>query len=828
MLKFLSRLIALVVRAVMASKNNNKLTTGVRIVDLADKTHPVTPGTNAQGTGPGGGYDGPGYKPGRGGPIVATPTITPNGGTFIDSVLVTLECTTNNATIFYTTDGSTPTANSTRYIGPFTLITSSMVKAFAIKNGKQNSGVATADFAVKPATLIEIIVTGPDLVGFGLNVQFTATGHYNNGSTANLTEVVAWTSSNPSDVNIDDLGLATGMGAGSSEITAYLDGVYNVPPHLINCVVNLQAISIDGPASMSIGQQVQFVSYGTYEDTSVLDITNSSAWASSGTQATVTSTGSVTAVSTGTNNITSVIGAIGGTHVLEITNPLIALSAWGPTTVNKNEATQIYATGTYADNSTQNLTGVVDWSVEDTNVLTVDPGGQVNGIEVGQSRVEAYIGAIISPSHNMQCVVYPLALNVIGPPVVDVGATTPYVAQITYNDFTNADVTGTAIWMSTDESKFTVVTGNVTGVAPGVADLIATESTVSGTLTLGIQNPIVLTAISVDGAGTITAGNMDTLAATGTYSDFSTGDLTNTASWASSNSGVVSTTGNVVFGVAAGNADIVATSGAISGTHAMVCLPMPVSGTVAEWFSFEEVAGAPPWQSYFNAGTNILPDDPFDPGVTFAQAGGKIGQCLEIIPPAAPGARNITQVPSTSQAVMQTGVSIVGWLRITDIVSGSGKVALYYVGYTGVMDPPNSFGTNVFNMYCYWDASQNSWSFGVADGNYFDQVQMNVPFTPVQNQWYFVRFAYDAITGNLAYQLDNNAEILAPSPAIFTPANHQTGRLQMMVTGDGIGPNSKMSVDELALFTRYVDSGEHLYIWNSGNGITPDQYFPPA
>lgn len=806
--------------------------TGVRVGLPADKTHPVIPGTNGQGTGPGGGYEGPGYKPGRGGPIVATPTITPHGGSFIDTVSVTLECTTNNATIFYTTDGSTPTDASIRYTGPFTLITSSTVKAFAIKHGKQNSGVAVADFAVLPASLVEITVTGADVVNFGENQQLTATGHYNNGSTANITDFVAWTSSNPSDVNVDDLGLVTGMGAGSAEITAYLDGVYNIPPHFMSCVVALQTVTITGRSAMNIGDRVQFVAYGTYVDATAQDITNLSTWASSGTHVTVNSTGSVTAVSEGTNAITAQLDAIWGTQVVSVLNPLMSILVWGPTSVNKNEATQIYATGTYADSSTQDLTASVSWLIGDTNILTVDPGGQVNGVEVGQTTVEGFINSVFSPPHTMDCVVYPLALNVLGPPVVDVGETDNYTAQITYNDFSNADVTATAAWLSTDESKFTVVTGAVTGVGNGVADLIATESSVSGTLTVAVQNPIVLTSLSVDGAGTVTEGLSETLAATGTYSDFSTNDITNSATWQSSNSGVISSTGNGgVLGVAAGNADIVANVGAISGTHAMVCIAAlpPANGTVAEWFSFEEAAGAPPWQSYFNAGTNVLPDDMFDPGVTFAQPGGKIGQCLEIVPPAAPGARNITQMPSTASSAMVTGVSIVGWLRITDIASASGRVAFYYVGYTGVMDPPNLiFGTKVFTMYAYWNASINDLEFGVYDNNDFNVIQHNVSWTPVQDQWYFIRLAYDASTGNLAWQVDNDAEVLAPTPAIYTPANHDTGRLQMMVTGDGVGPNSKMSVDELALFTRYVSAGEHLTIWNSGTGITPDQHVEPS
>jgi uncharacterized protein YjdB len=44
-----------------------------------------------------------------------------------------------------------------------------------------------------------------------------------------------WTSSNPSVATIDDQGLATGMGAGTTEITATLAGKSSAPVVLTLC-----------------------------------------------------------------------------------------------------------------------------------------------------------------------------------------------------------------------------------------------------------------------------------------------------------------------------------------------------------------------------------------------------------------------------------------------------------------------------------------------------------------------------------------------------------------------------------------------------------------
>ena len=80
----------------------------------------------------------------------ATPTFSPAAGTYTAWKSVTLSDATLGSVIYYTTDGTTPTAGSTVYAHPITVSSTQTIKAIAIatSNGYNNSAVASATYTL--------------------------------------------------------------------------------------------------------------------------------------------------------------------------------------------------------------------------------------------------------------------------------------------------------------------------------------------------------------------------------------------------------------------------------------------------------------------------------------------------------------------------------------------------------------------------------------------------------------------------------------------------------------------------------------------------------
>lgn len=87
--------------------------------------------------------------PAWGAPVsVDAPAFSVNSGTYSSEFAVELTCATDGATIYYTTDGSTPTEQSAKYTGPITIGTTTILKAVAVDADGNKSRVVSASYSI--------------------------------------------------------------------------------------------------------------------------------------------------------------------------------------------------------------------------------------------------------------------------------------------------------------------------------------------------------------------------------------------------------------------------------------------------------------------------------------------------------------------------------------------------------------------------------------------------------------------------------------------------------------------------------------------------------
>ena len=98
---------------------------------------------------------------------VATPEFSVASGAVNSGTSVTISCSTEGAKIYYTTDGSDPTASSTEYTAAISVTAAVTLKAIAVKSGMNDSAVASASYTISSGKIPEgfVEVTGGTVTG---------------------------------------------------------------------------------------------------------------------------------------------------------------------------------------------------------------------------------------------------------------------------------------------------------------------------------------------------------------------------------------------------------------------------------------------------------------------------------------------------------------------------------------------------------------------------------------------------------------------------------------------------------------------------------------
>jgi hypothetical protein len=438
--------------------------------------------------------------------------------------------------------------------------------------GKSGSTVLTVNIAV-----LEDIQVNPSPAAMprgGFTQQFTATGIFSDDSTADLTTQVTWASSDTTVATISNVagnrGLATSVGAGSSNITARLNSLTSTPTVLTVNSDTLTGISVT-PATteIALGQSQLFKATGSFSGSSApRDISDLVTWSSSN-QAIATisnaagsrglavsqSVGGPVTISAQRGDLSS--GASSASLTVTAASlqsiEVSPMNAVVPNGFNRNFS----ATGTFSDGSTGDVTNAVTWVSSNSNVATISNAGgskgQARGGAPGQTTISARSGDV-EGSTALQVIDAALSSIRVAPATASIplGTTQAFSATGVFAGGFEMDITEQVdSWLSADDNIATV--SNVAG-SRGVASakaqggpvaISAKKGSVSASASLTVTSAAI-TGITVrqpgDTCSSVTPPDVDTFLPKGfkagfiacaSFTDGDVRDVTTQATWSS-------------------------------------------------------------------------------------------------------------------------------------------------------------------------------------------------------------------------------------------------------------------------------------------------------
>jgi len=272
-------------------------------------------------------------------------------------------------------------------IGLF-LATSTVLSACGGSPSSGNSGAALVSISVAPSALS---------LPKGSKQPFTATGHFNDGSARDLTASAVWMSTKPAVATISAAGLLKAVAPGTTSINAVSDNITGSGTLTVSAAA-LDSLAVT-PANPSIakGQSQQFTATGTLSDGSTQNMTNSATWTSVSTAvATINAVGLATSISQGSTTIQAALGTVKSSATLTVGPPVLASIAVTPANPSILPAAtkQLTATGSFSDESIQDLTSTAAWASSNPSVATVSSSGLVTGVNFGSATISATSGTI--------------------------------------------------------------------------------------------------------------------------------------------------------------------------------------------------------------------------------------------------------------------------------------------------------------------------------------------------------------------------------------------------------------------------------------------------
>lgn len=419
------------------------------------------------------------------------------------------------------------------------------------------AGVASA---ADPVLTKLVLSTNEVTLQTGDTASLTATAVYDTGKTTNVTVDTDWSTESSAVATVYN-GTITAKAEGTSVISASYQGLHQTVA--VNVTKKVKGLTKDvQKLELRSGQTANIALTATYTDNSTAEVANKADWTTDNDGVATVLNGKVTAVGAGTATIKAVYGkqtvtvpvSVDVVKRLDVDQSQLSLL------LKDKESVTVKAT--FPDGTEKDVTAEAEWSSSNPTVADVLKG-EITAYSAGQATITAKYGTMsatvavdVDTTSKLKASESDVFMYLDATKAIEITAV--------YPDGSTAVVTNDSTWTSSNASVASVNKGNIMANAAGTAVISAKY----GDKTVNIQVDVE-TARYLDLSEekvSLQAKESKQLTLKATYIDGKTEDITDKATWTSSNSDTVFVSKGEVTGYKSGEATVTASYGGKNAT----------------------------------------------------------------------------------------------------------------------------------------------------------------------------------------------------------------------------------------------------------------------
>ncbi|WP_181592939.1 Ig-like domain-containing protein [Paenibacillus sp. YN15] len=387
--------------------------------------------------------------------------------------------------------------------------------------------------------------------------EITLTATYADGSTdSGLAARATWTTSDPAVATVTK-GKIIANGTGEATITAtYVDKTVSI---LVDVNVPRLLIVDQEELFLQTKQTAKLALTATYANGTTEDVTDKAEWTTADSSIAYVQDGSITTYKAGKTEITATYGDKSVKVALSVDVPTTLLLSTKKINFQIGSTEQVKLEALFSDGTQADITSLAKWSTSDADIADVTKG-MVTGIGTGVATITVEYGTRKATLTASVGVLKSLTTQNDQELTLKKGDKLDLKVSAAFTDGTSKDVTGEAVWTSSNSKTVTVDEGgHLVAAASGTA-----------TVTASFGGKTCEFDVQVDTAQTLTAsptllvfdlGEIKAITLTAKDRDGNAANVTATADWTTSNASIATVDKGVVTPVARGKVTITAKYG---------------------------------------------------------------------------------------------------------------------------------------------------------------------------------------------------------------------------------------------------------------------------